>query len=88
MSFPIFFHIPLRIIIAAKNQIFFFSEPVPAADARQMGSSLLTKTMARRHELSFSSYDRLFPAQDTVPKGGSGNLTSCAELQMERIRPL
>lgn len=53
---------------------FFFSEPVPAADARRMGSSLLTKTMARRHELSFSSYDRLFPTQDTVPKGGFGNL--------------
>ena len=53
---------------------FLFSEPVPAADARWMGSSLLTKTMARRHELSFSSYDRLFPTQDTVPKGGFGNL--------------
>lgn len=26
--------------------------------------------MAHRHELSFSSYDRLFPSQDTVPKGG------------------
>lgn len=53
---------------------FFFSEPVSAADARRLGSSLLTRTMARRHELSFASYDRLFPAQDTVPKGGFGNL--------------
>lgn len=53
---------------------FFFSEPVPAADARRLGSALLTRTMAQRHELSFTSYDRLFPAQDTVPKGGFGNL--------------
>ena len=53
---------------------FFFSEPVTAADARRLGTSLLTRTMAHRHELSFSSYDRLFPSQDTVPKGGFGNL--------------
>lgn len=53
---------------------FFFTEPVPAADARRLGSGLLTRTMARRHELSFASYDRLFPAQDTLPKGGFGNL--------------
>lgn len=51
----------------------FFSKPVPAA-ARRMGSSLLTKTMTRRHELPFFSYGRLFPAQDIVPKGGFGNL--------------
>jgi len=53
---------------------FFFSESVSAADARRLGTSLLTWTMAHRHELSFSSYDRLFPSQDTVPKGGFGNL--------------
>ena len=52
----------------------FFSEPVSAADARRLGTSLLTRTMAHRHELSFSSYDRLFPSQDIVPKGGFGNL--------------
>lgn len=53
---------------------FFFSEPVAAADARRFGSGLLTQAMARRHELRFRSYDRLFPSQDTVPKGGFGNL--------------
>ena len=36
---------------------FFFSEPVSAADARRLGSGLLTRTMACRHELSFTSYD-------------------------------
>lgn len=56
------------------NIWFFFSEPVSAADARRLGSGLLTQAMARRHELQFKSYDRLFPSQDTVPKGGFGNL--------------
>ncbi len=53
---------------------FFFSEPVKAADARRLGTSLLTRAMGERHELSFASYDRLFPAQDFLPKGGFGNL--------------
>ncbi len=53
---------------------FFFERPVLAADARKLGSRLLTQTMMRRHELSFKSYDRLFPSQDTVPSGGFGNL--------------
>ena len=53
---------------------FFFETPVSAADARKLGSLLLTSAMAKRHELSFRSYDRLFPSQDTMPKGGFGNL--------------
>ena len=53
---------------------FFFSEPVPAAMARSMGCYLITETMSRRHELSMDSYDRLFPSQDTMPRGGFGNL--------------
>lgn len=53
---------------------FFFSSPVPAALARQMGSYLITETMSVRHQLSMTSYDRLFPSQDTMPRGGFGNL--------------
>ncbi|WP_448509641.1 TOTE conflict system archaeo-eukaryotic primase domain-containing protein [Immundisolibacter sp.] len=53
---------------------FFFSSAVPAAAARKLGCSLITETMARRHQLSMESYDRLFPNQDTMPKGGFGNL--------------
>jgi len=53
---------------------FFFAEPVPAATARKFGSMLLTRAMNTRHELKFSSYDRMFPNQDTMPKGGFGNL--------------
>jgi len=52
----------------------FFSRPIPAKDARQLGALLLTETMERRPELGFKSYDRLFPSQDSVPKGGFGNL--------------
>ncbi len=52
----------------------FFSEPVSAADARRLGTCLLTMTMETYPELGFASYDRLFPSQDTMPKGGLGNL--------------
>lgn len=53
---------------------FFFDTPVPAITARRMGCFLLTLAMSRRHDLSMSSYDRLFPNQDTMPAGGFGNL--------------
>ena len=53
---------------------FFFERPIPAAQARRLGSLLITQAMARRHEIRFSSYDRMFPNQDTMPKGGFGNL--------------
>lgn len=52
----------------------FFSEPVAASKARQMGGFILTETMDARPELGFDSYDRFFPNQDTLPKGGFGNL--------------
>ncbi|MEE1046141.1 MAG: DEAD/DEAH box helicase family protein [Clostridia bacterium] len=54
----------------------FFDTPVLAATARKLGSLILTKAMEKRSELSFSSYDRLFPNQDTMPSGGFGNLIS------------
>jgi len=52
----------------------FFSEPIKANLARHMGSFLLTETMERRPEIGFDSYDRFFPNQDTMPKGGFGSL--------------
>ena len=52
----------------------FFAEPVPARDARQLGAALISHTCDRRRQLSLASYDRLFPNQDTMPKGGFGNL--------------
>lgn len=61
---------------------FFFTEPVMAAVARVMGCYLITETMSRRHQLSMESYDRLFPSQDTMPRGGFGNLIALP-LQLE-----
>ena len=52
----------------------FFNAPVQASLARQLGSAILTKTMEKRHQIGLKSYDRLFPNQDTMPKGGFGNL--------------
>ena len=52
----------------------FFSEPVPAPLARRLGSHLLTEAMENNPDIGFSSYDRLFPSQDTLPDGGFGNL--------------
>jgi superfamily II DNA or RNA helicase len=52
----------------------FFSEPVSCTIARKMGTYFLTETMERRPEIGFDSYDRFFPNQDTLPRGGLGNL--------------
>ena len=52
----------------------FFADAVSAFDARRLGTMLLTRTMNRRPEIGFKSYDRLFPSQDTMPSGGFGNL--------------
>jgi superfamily II DNA or RNA helicase len=52
----------------------FFSEPVPASQARRLGAFILTETMDRRPEIGLDSYDSFFPKQDTMPKGGFGNL--------------
>jgi len=52
----------------------FFEEEIPAGLARRMGSYLITKTMSEHYQLEMKSYDRLFPNQDTLPKGGFGNL--------------
>ena len=63
----------------------FFSEEVPVGLARKLGSSLITKTMARRYQIDMKSYDRIFPNQDTMPKGGYGNLIALP-LQREAMR--
>jgi superfamily II DNA or RNA helicase len=63
---------------------FFFSEPVPAASARRFGLMLLTDAMARSATLTMDSYDRLFPSQDVLPKGGFGNLIALPLLREAR----
>jgi len=52
----------------------FFDKPVPAVKARKLGSFLMTRTLDTRPEISLDSFDRFFPNQNTMPKGGFGNL--------------
>ena len=52
----------------------FFSGKVPARDARRLGTAIISHACARTRQLTLQSYDRLFPNQDTMPKGGFGNL--------------
>ena len=52
----------------------FFEQNVPASLARRLGAFLLTQTMENHHQIGLDSYDRFFPNQDTLPKGGFGNL--------------
>ena len=52
----------------------FFAGKVPAASARRIGLHLLREAMTVRADLDLASYDRLFPAQDFMPKGQFGNL--------------
>ncbi|WP_029226958.1 TOTE conflict system archaeo-eukaryotic primase domain-containing protein [Burkholderia ubonensis] len=52
----------------------FFSAKLPARDARRLGTAIISHTCSRTRQLRLSSYDRLFPNQDTMPKGGFGNL--------------
>jgi hypothetical protein len=48
----------------------FFDHALPAITARKLACLILTRTMERRHQLGLDSYDRFFPNQDTMPKGG------------------
>jgi superfamily II DNA or RNA helicase len=52
----------------------FFDRAIPATTARKLVCAVLTRAMESRHQLGLDSYDRFFPNQDTMPKGGLGNL--------------
>ncbi len=65
---------------------FFFEEEVSALLARKFGTFLLTYSMNRRYQISFKSYDRLFPNQDIMPKGGLGNLIALPLQMLARIK--
>ena len=72
------FGVPVAIEIsrsgAGAHAWIFFTSAVPARDARRLGSAIISHTCARTRQLKLESYDRLFPNQDTMPKGGFGNL--------------
>ena len=65
---------------------FFFEEAISAGLARKLGSHVLTETMENRPEIGLGSYDRLFPNQDTLPKGGFGNLIALPLQKQARQR--
>lgn len=52
----------------------FFSSTVTAITARKLGMVLLRKTKEENDGFHLESFDRLFPSQDTLLKGGFGNL--------------
>jgi superfamily II DNA or RNA helicase len=60
----------------------FFDNAVRAAHARALGAFLISETKQNRYQLGFKSYDRMFPNQDTMPRGGYGNLIALP-LQLE-----
>ena len=64
----------------------FFENALPARLARNLGSYLLTETMERRPDIGLASYDRFFPNQDTLPKGGFGNLIALPLQKQPRLK--
>lgn len=61
----------------------FFTDPIPSATARSVGTVLVHEAMVLRGSMDLRSYDRLFPNQDILPDGGLGNLIA-APLQGRR----
>ena len=53
---------------------FFFLEPISAKAAREFGSCLITEAAALNKTITFEAFDRMLPAQATIPDGGFGNL--------------
>ena len=53
---------------------FFFLEPISAKAAREFGSCLITEAAALNKTITFEAFDRMLPAQTTIPDGGFGNL--------------
>lgn len=52
----------------------FFTDPVRAVTARQIGTGLVREAIAIRGHMDLRCYDRLFPSQDLLLGGGPGNL--------------
>lgn len=72
------FSIPVSVEISRSGKgahlWIFFSENISAKRARNLGILILQAAMNERHSLPFESFDRMFPNQDSIPKGGYGNL--------------
>jgi hypothetical protein len=62
----------------------FFSEEIPAIQARKLGNHIISETMKTGDFLDLDSYDRMFPNQDYLPEGGFGNLIALPLQKMVR----
>ncbi len=62
----------------------FFSGRVSAREARRLATAVISHACASTRQLALTSYDRLFPNQDTMPKGGFGNLIALPLQKMPR----
>ncbi|MFC3900086.1 TOTE conflict system archaeo-eukaryotic primase domain-containing protein [Aliicoccus persicus] len=62
----------------------FFADKILAKKARSLGNIILTQAMKEYPELSFESFDRMFPNQNEVTNGGFGNLIALP-LQGKRV---
>ncbi|MFI5868435.1 TOTE conflict system archaeo-eukaryotic primase domain-containing protein [Streptomyces sp. NPDC051546] len=51
----------------------FFSAPVAAVLARDLGAALLRDAISSRKQMSLASFDRFFPAQDLLPTKAHGD---------------
>jgi len=62
----------------------FFDSEVSAHSARQLGSLIVVLASLNRSNISLASFDRFFPNQDVIPKGGFGNLVALPLQRMAR----
>ena len=53
---------------------FFLQTAVSAKSIREVLTYVMTLVLEEHPEVSLNSYDRIIPNQDTLPKGGFGNL--------------
>lgn len=63
----------------------FFENKISAKKVRILGDLILRYTMLYNPNLSFDSFDRLFPSQDKLAPGGFGNLIALP-LQGSRVK--
>jgi len=63
----------------------FFEQNLPAYLARKLGELLLLDATNHNQEINFTSYDRMIPMQDTLPKGSFGNLIALP-LKWENVK--
>ncbi|MCT2536723.1 DEAD/DEAH box helicase [Aquibacillus koreensis] len=65
---------------------FFFEKAISASAARKFGRILLSKTSEKRFEVGMDSFDRMFPNQDILPKGGFGNLIALPLQKQAKVK--